>query len=312
MHVSLSRPFASSHGVSLTARFPPAFFLGRHDSVTIIVTLRGSGFFSAANTDVLLVIFPHNDAARGTASILNSSYDYPVMVVSLHGISSCNLVSFTLPFVSTPISHQESTKNISFLISSPNGTKIFQSDMGSLEEIMPPISIKKGQPHIQLMNNAIRSRTSVSIVLKPASDSGIILSISDHSFLVITLAGAGWSFRDNVLEKATITTVDPLAPVLKVDISGVTSITESSPLQLTIFDLITVNIAQPSYDNIRSAIISHNGSIIASGKNGRLDAVVASSMGVASPKVTVHPPWRQQQRYVLMSPLPSSRKTRDT
>jgi hypothetical protein len=116
MHVSLSRPFASSHGVSLTARFPPAFFLGRHDSVTIIVTLRGSGFFSAANTDVLLVTFPDTDAARATASILNSSYEYPVMVVSLHGISSCNLVSFTLPFVSTPLSHQESTKNISFLI----------------------------------------------------------------------------------------------------------------------------------------------------------------------------------------------------
>jgi hypothetical protein len=290
MHISLSRPFASSHGVSLTARFPPAFFLGRHDSVTIIITLQGSGFFCAANTDVLLVTFPDNYAARGAASILNSSHEYPVMVVSLHGIASCNLVSFTLPFVSTPLWAQKSTNDVSFLIFSSNGTKIFQSDLGLLDEILPTISIKEGQPHIQLMNNAIRSTTSVSIVLQPATDSGIILSKSDRSFLVITLAGAGWSFHDNVLENMTITTVDPLAPVLKVDVTGVTSITESSPLQLTIFDLITVNIAQPSYDNIRSAIISHNGSIIAFGANGRLDAVVASSMGVASPKVIVHPP----------------------
>ncbi len=298
LHLSLSCPIASIYGSSMTALFPPQLGTLPYDSVTLVITLHGVGFSCAPSTPILLVVSPANSASRGFASISNSGDAMPLLTVSLTGVENCSLVSFTLPSVTNPLLPQ-TTKNVRFSMFGPNQNVIFSGNSGSLVEILPPMPIDAGQPTLRLINNAIKATTTMNITLTPT-----IMRIPAEfapSVLVITLVGAGWSIPGTVqgqfirplqgkIVSASITADASRSPVLRVSFSGVESISPISPLQLLVFDLTTVGVAQSASVSIRSAILNSFGSIMASGSKGSINGVIASTMGVGSPTVTVLSP----------------------
>jgi hypothetical protein len=300
LDVSLSSPVASVNGSSLLARFPFNLNISRYDSVTLAITLQGAGFTSAPNNPISLLVWPASSRAMGTASIVNSASSTPLLVVSLRGVANCSIVSLTLPSVTTPLHPQSSRTNISFSVSDPNGNIIFTSASGSLVEIVRnAIAIEAGQPVLELTNNAIRSFTTINISLIP-NIMNIPVTFSP-SALVITLVGAGWSLArpaqgrvikplGGVFESATMEAADSHTFILKVTLSGAFSINNISSLELLLFNVSTLSAPRLADASIRSAILSSAGQIIAVGTSGRMDAVVASTMGVGSPVMTVTPP----------------------
>jgi hypothetical protein len=298
LHLTLFPATAGSTGSTLTAFFPLGVDLGNHDSVTLTASLQGSGFCCSPNTPVTLVILPPSSRARGSASILNCVSAAPLLVLSLEGLSNSRLISLEVSSVKTPLLPQSSRRNITFSVMDPNQKIIFSSASGSLVEILQPILIDKDQPQLQLINNAIRSTTTINITFTPTLMT--IPATLGPKVLVITLAGLGWSLsgtgQGRIVQPqlgqfgaATITADAAPDAILRVTFSGVGDISRSSPLQVLIFDVTTGDVAQPSFFNIRSAILNSDDSVIASGTSGVLDAVRASTMGVSLPSVTVSP-----------------------
>jgi hypothetical protein len=299
LHLSLSCPIASVFGSSMTALFPPQFGMLPYDSVTLVITLQGVGFSSAPDSPVSLVVSPASSRPFGSASISNSGSAMPLLIVSLSGVQNCSLVSLTLPSVSNPILPQISRKDIRFSMLGPNRNIFFKGDSGTLVEILPPMSIDAGQPTLRMSSNAIRATTTLNITLIPN-----VMNIRAEflpSVLVITMAGAGWSLPETMQGKfvrplagkitSTVLSTEGLSDhVLRLSFSGVGPIAPKSSLELLLFDVTTVGVTQPASFSIRSAILNSFGSIIASGSNGSLDNIVASTMGFSSPTVTVFPP----------------------
>ncbi len=298
LHMTLSPPTAGSTGSALTAFFPLGLDIGTHDSVTLTASMQGSGFCCSPNSPVTLVVSPPSSRARGTASILNCDSAVPLLVLSLEGLANCRLISLQLPSVKTPLLPQSSRQNITFSVMDPNQKIIFSSASGSMVEILQPISIDQHQPQLQLINNAIRSTTTINITFTPTLMN--IPATLGPNVLVITLAGLGWSLsgpgQGRIVRPqlgrfgaATITADVAPAAVLRVTFSGVGDISRSSPLEVLIFDVTTADAAQPSFFNIRSAILNSDESVIASGTSGVLDAVSASTMGISLPSISVSP-----------------------
>jgi hypothetical protein len=300
LEVSLSSPIASVNGSSLTVRFPVNLRTERHDSITVVITLQGAGFSVDPNTSISLITLPAKSQKSGTATISDSASSTPVLTVSLKGVANCSVLSFTLPSVSTPFLPQGPRKSIRFSVSDQNQKIIFTGDSGLLVEIVQnTIAIEADQPHLQLINSAVRSSTTVNISWIPNLVN--IPAAFAPSALVVTLVGAGWSLASPaqgliigsqgsiVFRSATITADSSNAPVLRVTLSGPFSINSSSPLQLLLYNVTTAIAAQPAVANIHSALLNSAGSIIARGTNGRLDALVASTMGVGSPTLTFVP-----------------------
>jgi hypothetical protein len=299
LDISLSSPIASLNGSSLMVRFPANFRISRYDSVTILITLQGAGFSCTPNTSISLLTVPASSRAIGNASIFSSSSSAPLLMVSLRGIANCSVVSFTLTSVTTPALPQNSRKNINFAVFDANQSTIFTSATGTLVSIVPMRTIiDSGQPVLQLMNNAMRSSTTINISFIP--NDMIIPAAFAPSVLVITLIGVGWSLsnqaRGQILSplncafiSATIMADSPNSAVLKVTLAGTFSIQSSSSLHLLLFNVTTASNPQP-VSSVRSAILNSAGSIIATGTNGILDSVVASTMGTGSPILTVDPP----------------------
>lgn len=300
LDISLSSPIASLNGSSLTARFPPDLDVSRYDSITIVITLQGAGFSCAPDSSVSLVVLPVSSRAYGRASIANSKTAIPLLIVSFHGMIGCSLVSFELQRVTTPLLPQGFRPNINFAVyETSTNTSVFKSNSGSLIEITPPLTIEEGQPFLQLTNSASRSTTTITISLTPRRMK--IPASYLPSILVITLVGADWSLPSNAQvqflspQEAKFVTANITAPgssavVLRVTFSGAVSISDISFLQLLVFDVKIVGVAQSAIVKIHSAILNAAESIIASGSNGRLDAVVDSTMGARSPAVTIVPP----------------------
>lgn len=293
--ISLSVPIASANGSSLTARFPINANSERADLMTAIITLQGAGFSCASDARVMLETLPPSSQSYGVANIANHQGTAPLLMISMFGLENVTLLSVTLPSVTVPFVPQSFRENISFALLSAKQQIIFRSDTGFLDEIFSPMSIDVGQPVLQLQNNAIRSSTTISIMLTPNQMS--IPKAMNPSILVITMFGAGWTllptqngkmlaplsgvFKGAVIESKVNTT-----SVLRVFFSEVGPINASSPLSLSIFAVVTANVTQPANFNIQSAILNSEGSIIAIGSSGVLDSLVASTMGDSSPAVT--------------------------
>ncbi len=323
LELSLSFPVASVKGSSLRARFPPGLVIADYGPVTLTITLQGTGFSSAPNTTISLVVLPPSSLARGTANILNSDSRTPVLLIILQGVANCSLVSLSLPSVSTPLLPQSSRQNVSYAVSASNQRIIFSSNLGSLEAIMQPILIDEGQPKIQLTNNAIRSKTSMNISLAPSSTS--IPAESAPFVFVITLVGSGWSFSGTGLVRyvrpslgtyygtavVSFSTNLPDVTILRVRLPG-QAINVLRPLEILIFDVNTVGSTQLAYVNISSAIINSAGSVIAFGTGGILDAVVESNMGFNLPAVAISPPvssTSNAQFDVRLTPQPQNQRS---
>jgi hypothetical protein len=298
LDLSLLSPIAFTNGSTLTAVFPHNLAPFRHDSISLTVTLQGAGFAVSFNQSVVVVVSPASVLAHGTASIANSDSATPLLLLSLRGVANCTLVSITVPSVATPLLPQSAVKDIRFAVLGPARDVIFSSSAGSLVAVLPRILIEEGQPVVSLTNNAMLSTTTVNITLTPNVMS--IPAAYAPSGLVITLIGAGWSLsgaaQGQVISPqsisfatATITADVPSAPVLRVKFSGPFLLSQTSRLQVLVFNVTTVSVAQPAAAGIRSAIINSAGSVIASGTSGALDVVVASTMGSASPTVAVLP-----------------------
>jgi len=299
LDLSLSSPIAFTNGSMLTAVFPHNLAPFRQDSISLTVTLQGAGFATPFNASVVVVVSPASVLAHGTASIANSSSATPLLLLSLRGVANCTLVTITVPSVATPLLPQGAVKNIRYAVFGPPQDVIFSSSTGSLVAVLPRILIEEGQPVVSLTNNAMLSTTTVNITLTPNHMS--IPAAYAPSGLVITLIGAGWSLSGPVqgqvispktmsFATATITTDVRSAPVLRVAFTGSFLLGPGSHLQVLVFNVTTVSVAQPAAAGIRSAIINSAGSVIASGVSGALDVVVASTMGSASPTVAVSPP----------------------
>lgn len=300
LHLSLSSAIAAVNGSSLTASFPVNLRLLRYDSVTLIITLQGSGFSSGPDTPITLIVLPASSRATGTARISNSTSSTPLLTVSFRGVANCSLLKFTIPSITTPMLPQSSRKNIRFSLNDPDGGIIFASTSGSLVEIIPNmIYIDEGQPLLKLTNSAIQSLTTINISFIPN-----IMNIPTAfapSVLVISLVGAGWTLPSpaqglmvkplkGVFASATMSADLASTCVLRVSLSGAFSISNKSTLELLLFNVTTVSVPQPADVRLRSAILNSAGAIIASGTNGRLDAIVASTMGLGSPALNVVPP----------------------
>jgi hypothetical protein len=293
LFVSLSPPLSSVTGAILMARFPRGVNFASDDFATLTITLHGTGFASSANASVELVVQPPKNQSLGLGSIARIGNVFAVLEVSLQGVANCSLVSVMLHTVTTPFLPQSSFQNISFAVTKRSGAVIYRSDSGYLVAILQPVMIPAKFPQVVLMNNAIRSTSTMSILF---GDTAIGSSFSP-SALVITLVGTRWSVTGHgqgtiispntgKFEAASISSNG----VMTINFTSVSSISASLPLHVILYNVSTVSITQPAFFNLRSAILNNKGSILASGRNGTFNAVVSSTMGDRSPTVTFSPP----------------------